>query len=111
MAILLNDKHLKFRTFYRILLILPYALPAFISAMIWCGLFETEFGVINKILVSLFGSGIPWLLDPFWVKVAVIIVNLWLGFPYMMIIILGSLQSIPDSFYETAHLHSGYGIV
>ncbi|MFW6389793.1 MAG: ABC transporter permease subunit, partial [Halanaerobiales bacterium] len=102
LAILLNDKYLKFKKIYRILLILPYAIPAFISAMVWHGLFDTEVGVINTILESIFGSGLPWLIDPFWARVAVIIVNLWLGFPYMMIIALGALQSIPDSYYEAA---------
>ncbi|MFP4017539.1 MAG: maltose ABC transporter permease MalF, partial [Halanaerobiales bacterium] len=102
LAILLNDRYLRLKKLYRILLILPYSIPAFISAMIWHGLFDTEVGVINKILESIAGSGIPWLIDPFWAKVAVIIVNLWLGYPYMMIIILGSLQSIPGSYYEAA---------
>ncbi len=102
MAILVNDQHIRFRTLYRILLILPYAIPTFISAMVWRGLFDTEVGVINQILESLLGSGIPWLIDPIWAKVALIIVNLWLGFPYMMLIALGSLQSIPNSYYEAA---------
>ncbi|MFP4660787.1 MAG: maltose ABC transporter permease MalF [Halanaerobiales bacterium] len=102
LAILINDKYLKLKKLYRILLILPYSIPAFISAMIWHGLFDTEVGVINKILEGIAGSGIPWLIDPFWAKVAVIIVNLWLGYPYMMIIILGSLQSVPGSYYEAA---------
>lgn len=102
MAILLNDKHLRFKTFYRIILILPYAIPAFISALVWHGLFDTEVGIINKMLEATIGSGIPWLIDPFWAKVALIIVNLWLGFPYMMIVALGALQSIPDSYYEAA---------
>ncbi|MFP4016431.1 MAG: maltose ABC transporter permease MalF [Halanaerobiales bacterium] len=102
MAIFVNDEHIRFRTLYRILLILPYAIPTFISAMVWRGLFDTEVGVINQIIESIFGSGIPWLIDPIWARVALIIVNLWLGFPYMMLIALGSLQSIPNSYYEAA---------
>lgn len=102
LAILLNDPHLYLRKMYRSLLILPYAIPAFISALIWRGLFNTELGVINQVLQAIGGSSIPWLQDPFWAKVALIILNLWLGFPYMMIICLGALQSIGQEMYEAA---------
>ncbi len=102
LAILLNDPHLRLRKMYRSLLILPYAIPAFISALIWRGLFNTELGVINQILQATIGSSVPWLQDPFWAKVALIILNLWLGFPYMMIICLGALQSIGAEMYEAA---------
>jgi ABC-type sugar transport system permease subunit len=102
LAILLNDPHMRLRKVYRSLLILPYAIPAFISALIWRGLFNTELGVINQILRATVGSSVPWLQDPFWAKVALIILNLWLGFPYMMIICLGALQSINAEMYEAA---------
>lgn len=102
LAILLNDPHLRLRKLYRSLLILPYAIPAFISALIWRGLFNTELGVINQILQATIGSSVPWLQDPFWAKVALIILNLWLGFPYMMVICLGALQSINTEMYEAA---------
>ncbi|NMB01057.1 MAG: maltose ABC transporter permease MalF [Firmicutes bacterium] len=102
LAILLNDPFLRLRKFYRSVLILPYAVPAFISALIWRGLFNTELGVINQILRATVGSGVPWLQDPMWAKVALVILNLWLGFPYMMIICLGALQSINNEMYEAA---------
>lgn len=102
LAILLNDPYLRLRRFYRSVLILPYAVPAFISALIWRGLFHTELGVINRILKAVVGSGVPWLQDPFWAKVALVILNLWLGFPYMMIVCLGALQSIDNEMYEAA---------
>lgn len=103
LALLLNDPYLKLRHFYRSLLILPYAVPAFISALIWVGLLNTEVGVVNDILQGLFGIGrIPWLQDPFWARVALFLVNLWLGYPYMMIVTLGALQSIPSELYEAA---------
>lgn len=102
LALLLNDPHLRFRRFYRSVLILPYAVPAFISALIWRGLFHTELGVINQILKATIGSGVPWLQDPVWAKVALVILNLWLGFPYMMIVCLGALQSINSEMYEAA---------
>ena len=102
LAILLNDPYLRWRRFYRAVLILPYAVPAFISALIWRGLFHTELGVINRILKATIGSGVPWLQDPVWAKVALVILNLWLGFPYMMIVCLGALQSINQEMYEAA---------
>lgn len=102
LALLLNDPYLRLRKFYRGILILPYAVPAFISALIWRGLFHTELGVINRILKATIGSGVPWLQDPFWAKVALVILNLWLGFPYMMIVCLGALQSIDNEMYEAA---------
>ena len=56
-------------------------MPVFISALIWRGLLNTEVGLVNDVLQSLFGVWVPWLQDPFWAKVALVIVNLWLGFP------------------------------
>lgn len=103
LALVLNNPHLKLKGLYRSLLIIPYAIPAFVSALVWRGLFHTEFGQVNRVLMALFGTQIPWLQDPFWAKVALLIVNLWLGYPYMMIITLGALQSIPPELYEAAY--------
>ena len=102
MAILLNDKNLKFRKIYRIILILPYAIPGFISVLVWRGLFNAEVGAINNLLQFFSIGGIQWMQDPVWAKVALLIVNLWMGFPYMMLIALGSLQSISNNLYEAA---------
>lgn len=109
LAVLLNDPRLKLRKFYRSLLIIPYAFPGFISALIWAGFFNTEVGIINRMLDAVFNVTIPWLQDPFWAKVAVLLVNLWLGFPYMMIITLGALQSIPEELYEAAWVDGAAG--
>ena len=102
LAIVLNDPYLKLRKIYRTLLIVPYSIPAFISCLIWRGFFNTEVGIVNRILNDFFQVIIPWLQDPIWAKVALVIVNLWLGFPYMMIITLGALQSIPFELGEAA---------
>lgn len=102
MAILLNDKNLKFRKIYRTLLILPYSIPGFISVLVWRGLFNTEVGVINNILEFFSIHSISWMQSPFWAKIAVLIVNFWMGFPYMMLLALGSLQSISNNLYEAA---------
>ena len=104
LAILLNDSTLRLRYLYRTLLILPYVVPGFISILIWRGLLNTNFGVINDVLQNLFSVKVPWFQDPFWAKVALLIVNLWLGFPYMMLISLGALQSIPSELYEAARI-------
>lgn len=109
LALMLNDPRLHLRKFYRTLLIIPYAFPGFISALIWAGFFNTEVGVVNRMLDTVIHVTIPWFQDPSWAKVAVLIVNLWLGFPYMMIIALGALQSIPDELYEAAVVDGANG--
>ncbi len=105
LAMVLNDQRLKGRKVYRTLLIIPWAIPAFISVLVWrVGWFNETYGVINKVLITQVFGGEPirWLGDAFWAKVAVLIVNTWLGFPYMMTVCLGALQSIPETMYEAA---------
>ncbi|WP_260261757.1 maltose ABC transporter permease MalF [Vibrio intestinalis] len=93
---------LKGRSIYRVLLILPYAVPAFISILIFKGLFNQSFGEINMVLQTMFGLSPAWFSDPFLAKMMVLIVNTWLGFPYMMILCMGLLKSIPDDLYEAS---------
>ena len=102
LALVLNDPYLKFRYFYRSVLILPYAIPAFISILVWGGLLNTELGVVNDILARIGIGRIPWMQDAFWARVALLLVNMWLGYPYMMLVTLGALQSIPQELYEAA---------
>ncbi len=103
LAILLNNPLMKEAKIYRSVLIIPWALPATIAILSWQGLLNEQYGGINNLL-SLFGisSGVPWMTNAFWARVGIIIVNVWLGFPYMMNVCLGGLQSIPPSFYEVA---------
>jgi len=103
LALVLNHPQFKLKGLYRSLLIIPYTIPGFVSALVWRGLFNTEFGQVNRVVQALFGTVIPWLQDPFWAKVALLIVNLWLGYPYMMIVCLGALQSISPELYEAAY--------
>lgn len=98
LAIAFNDPRMKGRKYYRVLMILPYAFPAFLGALIWKGLLSQDFGYINQVL--LFGADIPWLTDPFLAKVSLIGVNLWLGFPYMFLVTTGALQAIPAEISE-----------
>lgn len=100
LAILLNDKNLKGRNIYRAIIFMPYAFPMFLSALIWAGLLNTDYGWVNQVLLS--GAGVPWLEDPWMARLSVLLVNLWLGFPYMFLISTGALQSIPEELYESA---------
>ncbi|MFV0319960.1 MAG: ABC transporter permease subunit [Microbacterium sp.] len=100
LAIVFNDKRMRGRKFYRILMILPYAFPSFLSALVWAGMMNESFGFINQVLLG--GASVPWLTDPLLAKVSVLIVNLWLGFPYMFLVCMGALQSIPDDVIEAA---------
>ncbi len=93
---------LKGRAIYRVLLILPYAVPAFISILIFKGLFNQSFGEINMVLNAIFGISPSWFSDPLLAKTMVLIVNTWLGFPYMMILCMGLLKAIPEDLYEAS---------
>jgi arabinogalactan oligomer/maltooligosaccharide transport system permease protein len=100
LAIVFNDMRMRGRKYYRVLMILPYAIPSFLSALIWAGMMNESFGFINQVLLG--GASVPWLTDPVMAKVSVLIVNLWLGFPYMFLVCMGALQSIPDDIQEAA---------
>jgi ABC-type sugar transport system permease subunit len=84
------------------LLLIPYTIPGLISIIMWRGLLNAEFGVINRFLESMFGWAPPWTIEPFWAKAAILLVNFWLGYPYFMLITSGALQSIPSDIYEAA---------
>lgn len=102
LANIVQWEELKGRAVYRVLLILPYAVPAFISILIFKGLFNQSFGEINMVLESIFGLKPNWFSDPILAKSMVLIVNTWLGFPYMMILCMGLLKAIPDDLYEAS---------
>ncbi|MEW6280160.1 MAG: sugar ABC transporter permease [Candidatus Eremiobacterota bacterium] len=102
LAIPLNNPEIRFRSLYRTLFIVPWAIPAFISVMMWQGLLNSDQGAINVMLMQMGLSKVPWLNDPTWARVAVLTVNVWLGFPFMLTVCLGALQSIPREMYESA---------
>lgn len=98
LAVVFNDERVKLRRFYRAMFILPYAFPAFLAALVWKGMLNQQFGIIN---VSLLGNSmIDWLGDGTLAKLSILMVNLWLGFPYMFLICTGTLQSIPAELTE-----------
>jgi len=102
LALVLNDAKLKGRTFFRILLILPWAIPNYITALIWRGMFHKQFGAVNGFLEMLGLEPISWFTAPVTAFLANLATNVWLGFPFMMIIALGALQSIPKELYEAS---------
>ena len=103
-AIMFNDADFPLKKTIRTLLIIPYTIPALITIIIWRGMMNPEVGVINRTLMDLFGVAIPWFTHATWAKIAILIVNLWLGYPYFMLICSGALQSIPSDLYEAAQV-------
>ncbi|QCB93267.1 ABC transporter permease subunit [Cellulomonas shaoxiangyii] len=100
LAITFNDPRLRGRRIYRTLLIFPYAIPGFLAALLWSGMLNRSYGFVNQVLLG--GAAVPWLTDPWLAKVSVLMVNLWLGFPYMFLICTGALQSLPADVLEAA---------
>jgi maltose/maltodextrin transport system permease protein len=102
LAVILEQKDLRFRKVYRTLFILPYAVPAVLSILILKGLFNQQFGAINELLRGIFGFAPAWETNPWGARAMILLVNLWLGYPYMMLICTGMLQSIPSGIYEAS---------
>ncbi|MCL6454591.1 MAG: sugar ABC transporter permease [Alicyclobacillus sp.] len=102
LAVLVNDKALREARLYRTLLIIPWAIPALISTLSWQGLLNQHYGQINALLHLFHIPAVPWLDTPLWARISVILVNLWLSFPYFMTVCLGALQSIPTEQYDSA---------
>jgi arabinogalactan oligomer/maltooligosaccharide transport system permease protein len=104
LALVLNTKGLALRPVYRVLFILPWAMPNYITALIWKGMFHRQFGVVNHSL-SLAGlTPISWFDGPFTSYLTALATNGWLSFPFMMVISLGALQSISADLYEAARV-------
>ena len=104
LAVLIN-RTLPAKPIIRTLLIIPWALPQYIAALSWRGMFNQEYGAINLVMTKYFSlPAIQWLSQPFEAFTACIFTNIWLGFPFMMVIALGGLQSIPIELYEAARV-------
>jgi ABC-type sugar transport system permease subunit len=104
LALVFNDPEFPARKLIRTLLILPYTIPGVLSVLIWRGMLNQHFGVITTNMINLFGWSPGWFTDPWWSKAGILLVNLWLGFPYMMLICSGALQAIPNDIYEAAEV-------
>ena len=99
------DKKMHMQKVYRTSLIIPYAIPGFLSLLVWKGLLNDDFGIIN----STFHTSIPWLFDPWWARVSVILVSVWLTFPYFFLVSMGALQSVPAELTEAAKVDGARG--
>jgi arabinogalactan oligomer/maltooligosaccharide transport system permease protein len=102
LAVVLNNPRLPERAVYRTLLIVPWALPGTLTILVWQGLMNQTFGPIDTILQNIGLPAVPWLNDPMAARIAILIVNLWLGFPFNMIVCLGGLQAIGGEVFEAA---------
>jgi arabinogalactan oligomer / maltooligosaccharide transport system permease protein len=103
LAIALDKSGMRFQRTYRSALVIPYAVPGFLSLLVWAGLLNDDFGVVNNVL----HTSIPWLFDPTWAKVSVILVSVWLTFPYFFLVSMAALQSIPGELVEAARVDGG----
>ncbi|EAU68776.1 maltose transport system permease protein MalF [Stigmatella aurantiaca DW4/3-1] len=104
LALILNTPKLALRPVYRVLLILPWAMPNYITALIWKGMFHQQFGVVNHVIRLFGGQGLSWFESPFTSFFTALATNGWLSFPFMMVVSLGALQSIPAELYEAARV-------
>lgn len=104
-AVLLNSGKLKLKNFYKTILMFPWAMPGYVSILLWkTGMFNTQFGLLNKWMTALGWETVGWLSDNFSAFVCCSVVNLWLALPFMIMIMDGALQSIDKSYYEFANL-------
>ena len=107
LATTLNDPRVRGQKLYRSILLLPYAIPGFISILVWSGFYNRDFGLIN----DLTGLDVNWLGNATTAKVAVLLTNLWLGFPYMFLVTTGALQTIPADLKEAANMDGASGFM
>jgi arabinogalactan oligomer/maltooligosaccharide transport system permease protein len=100
LALTLNHPMMRGRRVYRSLLIVPYALPSFMTVLVWQGMLNQNFGVVN----AMFGIDFSWLRDPTLAKISILLVNTWLGFAYFFLVSTGALQAIPSELKEAAEV-------
>ena len=109
LAMLLREPWLKLRGLYRVLLILPWAVPSYITALIWKGMFHRQFGAVNAFLELAGIEAISWFSQFSTAFCANLVTNTWLGFPFMMVVTLGALQSIPRDLEQAASVDGATG--
>ena len=103
-ALLLQNSRIPYRKAFRTLLIVPYAIPGLISVAIWRGMLNPNLGVITNAIASLGIEPPPFFIDPGWAKFGILMINLWLGYPYFMLVCSGALAAIPSDMYEAAEV-------
>lgn len=110
-AVVANQKFIKFKRVFGVIFLLPWAVPAFITIMSFSNIFNDSIGAINTQVIPLLNNlpfvdigAIFWKTDPTWTKVAIIMIQGWLGFPYIYVMVTGILQSISGDLYEAAKI-------
>jgi multiple sugar transport system permease protein len=104
LALQINNLPARRQRLWRGLFLIPWVMPAALSTLGWLWLFEPTLGVFNAILARLGGPHVPWLSQPGWARLSVILVNVWIGTPFFMIMFLAGLKSIADELYEAASI-------
>ena len=103
LAVALDKRGMRFQKLYRSILIIPWAVPGFLSLLVWAGLLNDQFGVVNRV----FHISVPWLFDANWARVSCILVSTWLTTPFFFVVSMGALQSIPEELIEAARVDGG----
>ncbi len=103
-ALIMQNERIPFRRAFRTLLIVPWAIPGLISVAIWKGMLNSNLGVIPNMIRALGMEPPPFFIDPGWAKAGILLVNLWLGYPYFMLVCSGALAAIPTDMYEAAEV-------
>lgn len=111
LAIIINNKNLKFKAFFRAIFFMPRIIAVAVTAIVFATLFQTDYGVVNYILksIGIISEGIPWWQNGVWAKFGVVILRSWMGIPFMMIYFLTGLQNIPEEIYEAAKIDGARG--
>ena len=106
MAVVLSNAKMRIAPLFRGIFILPYAVPSVISLMVWSNMLNGAFGVVNRTLIQLgiISVGIPWLTDVWLARFSTVVINLWVGFPYFMLLITGTMTSISQDVFEAAKI-------
>jgi len=103
-AVLIHQPRIRFKAFWRTVMIVPFAIPSLISLLVMRNMFNNKFGPINDMLRMIGLEGVPWLTNPMWAKGTLMIVNMWIGIPITMILAFGILTTIPRDLYEAAEV-------
>ncbi len=106
MAMIFQERRMRGQKIYRSILIIPYALPIFMTALVWKGMLNRDFGIVNQIL----GQEIWWLGDPWLARLSLLVVNLWIGYSYFFIVVTGALTAIPADLKEAAFVDGASGL-
>lgn len=108
-ALIFDTPDIPVKKLWRSLIFIPYAIPGVISIVVWNGMLNQNLGILTNTIVDVFGYRVPWETNASWARFSIILVNLWLGYPYMMLICSGALQSIPSEVYEAAAVDGARG--